>query len=152
MTINTTDYTGGGSAIDEVAVKISSGVDKARLFDAPDGGTWRLVNGGLSANGCSGSGAGFECADWISVGSAALIKGTYTWVFDIDVKGTVFSFDGSTELPSIKVRYIDASGNKVGALVSERSRTRHAHVVGCRPDDRRCASPPRPRLNEVQLS
>jgi hypothetical protein len=120
LTIDTSGYTGDGKYIDEVAVKISSYVDKATLVDAPDGGTWKLVNGGLSANGCSGSGSGFECADWISIGSAALVPGTFTWVFDIDIKGGVFSFDGSTELPSIKARYVDEYGNKVGALVSEK--------------------------------
>jgi hypothetical protein len=120
LTIDTTGYTGDGQYIDEVAVKISSYVDKATLVDAPDGGTWKLLNGGISASGCSGSGSGFECADWISVGSAAVIPGVVTWVFDIDVKGDVFSFDGSTELPSIKARYVDGSGNKVGALVSEK--------------------------------
>jgi hypothetical protein len=120
LTINTSGYTGDGLYIDEVAVKISSAVDKAYLVDAPDGGTWKLLNGGLSANGCSGSGSGFECADWISIGSAALVPGTFIWVFDIDVKGDAFSFDSSTELPSIKARYVDASGNKVGALVSEK--------------------------------
>jgi hypothetical protein len=120
LTIDTTGYTGDGEYIDEVAVKISSSVDKATLVEAPDGGTWKLLNGGLSANGCSGSGAGFECADLISLGSAALLPGTFTWVFDIDVKAGLFSFDGSTELPSIKARYVDANGNKVGALVSEK--------------------------------
>jgi hypothetical protein len=119
LTIDTTGYTGAGEYIDEVAVKISSSVDKATLVSAPDG-AWKLLNGGLSANGCSGSGAGFECADSISIGSAALLPGTFTWVFDIDVKAGLFSFDGSTELPSIKARYVDDSGNKVGALVSEK--------------------------------
>ena len=42
------------------------------------------------------------------------------WIFDIDVKGGVFAFNGRTELPSIKARYVDDNGNKVGALVSEK--------------------------------
>src|SRR3954466_14657938 len=64
LTIDTKGYTGGGSAIDEVAVKISSAVDDAHLIStSPDPvGSWSLVKGGLNADGCSGSGSGFECS------------------------------------------------------------------------------------------
>lgn len=122
LTIDTTGYTGGGTHIDEVAVKISSGVDQATLISAPDGlSNWTLIPGGISASGCNGSGSGFECADWVGTGFASVIPGaTLQWVFQIDISGPVFSFDGSTELPSIKARYVDDSGNKVGALVSEK--------------------------------
>jgi len=121
LTIDTTTYNGGGDYIDQVAVKISSGVDSAQLVSAPtDLSNWTLLAGGISASGCSGSGAGFECADLIGSGSASVDLGTLTWTFLIDVSSPLFSFDGSTELPTIKARYVDDSGKKVGSLVSEK--------------------------------
>jgi|SRR5882672_7398487 len=131
LTINTSGYTGGGKYIDEVAVKVSSGVDNVKLVDAPraDGLTggaslWSIVPGGLNADGCSGSGSGFECADWIGAGGKTYVipGATLTWVFDVDISGSVFdlaSIDPNL-LPSIKARYVDVNGNKVGALVSEK--------------------------------
>jgi hypothetical protein len=121
LSINTDTYNGGGDYIDQVAVKISSGVDSAQLVSAPtDLSNWTLLAGGISASGCSGSGAGFECADLIGSGSASVDVGTLTWTFLIDVSSPLFSFDGSTELPTIKARYVDDSGKKVGSLVSEK--------------------------------
>jgi PEP-CTERM motif len=125
LTIDTSGYNGGGTRIDEVAVKVSSGADAATLTGAPGGVSyWNLLAGGISADGCSGSGSGFECSDWI-VGSAA---GAYvpnqnllTWTFNIDIAGPLFNFTSIDPdlLPSIKVRYVDDNDTKVGALVSE---------------------------------
>jgi hypothetical protein len=126
LTIDTKGYTGGGTAIDEVAVKISSGVDSATLINtSPDPvSSWSLVKGGLNADGCSGSGSGFECSDWVSAaGSVAAIPGsTMTWEFYINIKGPLLSFASVDPdlVPTIKARYVDADGNKVGALVSEK--------------------------------
>ncbi len=43
--------------------------------------------------------------------------GTYSWIFDVKVdNGDLFAdLDGS----KVKARYVDANGDKVGALVSE---------------------------------
>jgi hypothetical protein len=73
--------------------------------------------GGLNANGCSGSGSGFDCtAAWFS--GVPVPSGTpYLWAWDVEMTtGTLFT--GALE-SSIKVRYVDADNNKVGALVSE---------------------------------
>jgi hypothetical protein len=124
LTIDTSGYTGTGSYIDEVAVKISSSVNKANIVEAPEGAsTWNLLPGGLNADGCTGSGSGFECAEWIGSGSSYIIPGpVLKWVFDIDISSPLFSFTSTNYdlLPSIKARYVDDSGNKVGALVSEK--------------------------------
>jgi hypothetical protein len=121
LTIDTTGYNGGGVRIDEVAIKVASSADKAKLVDAPGGAAlWTLVPGGLNASGCSGSGSGFECADWV-VGSAtaAVVPGkVWSWTFDVDVSSPLLSFNGP-DAPSIKVRYVDNNNNKIGALVSE---------------------------------
>lgn len=119
LSIDTSGYTGSGVRIDEVAVKVSSGIDAIELREAP-GGTagWNLVAGGLNANGCSGSGSGFGCADWIGIGGGAALptESLLTWVFDVDVKGALFTTPLSA---SIKLRYVTEYGNKVGDLVSE---------------------------------
>jgi hypothetical protein len=83
-----------------------------------------LKSGGVNANGCSGSGSGFECSDWIGTGRAYTIPGaTLTWQFYVDISSPLLSFD-SFDAPSIKARYVnvDANGNdyKVGDLVSEK--------------------------------
>jgi hypothetical protein len=119
LTIDTSDYTGTGVRIDEVAVKVSSTANTAKLVDAPGGvGLWQLVPGGLNANGCSGSGSGFECSDWIvgSLGGAVIPGPLLTWVFDVDVSSPLLT--GLNEA-SIKARYVNDANVKVGALVSE---------------------------------
>jgi hypothetical protein len=116
-------YTGSGVRIDNVALKVSAHTTSVSLFDAP-GGTapWVILSGGLNAQGCSGSGSGFSCANDISVAGVAptLISGsgaTYSWIFDVKIdNGTLFTGLGEA---SIKARYVNASGQKVGDLVSE---------------------------------
>jgi hypothetical protein len=119
LTIDTSGYTGAGVAIDEIAIKVADKIDKASMVDAPGPvASWQLVPGGLDANGCTGSGSGFDCSDWIGIGSSpAIVHGPLlTWVLDVDVASPLLQgFDQA----SIKVRYVDSSGNKVGALVSE---------------------------------
>ncbi|EAR20978.1 PEP-CTERM sorting domain-containing protein [Nitrococcus mobilis] len=132
-TIDTTNYASSGPnpgvAIDAAAIKVSSKVSAASLFDAPQadgsaGGatSWALIAGGINANGCSGAGGGFECADWTASGNGAAVGGILSWIFDITVdNGDLFAVDSCTtnSCPSIKARYVDASGNKTGDLVSE---------------------------------
>jgi len=119
LTIDTSGYTGTGVAIDEIAIKVADKVDQASMVDAPGPvGSWQLVPGGLDANGCTGSGSGFDCSDWVGIGSSpAIVHGPLlTWVLDVDAGSPLLTgFDQA----SIKVRYVDASGNKVGSLVSE---------------------------------
>jgi hypothetical protein len=122
-TIDTSGYTGGGSYLDNVALKIASSIVSAVLVSAPGGtGNWILTLGGINNSGCSGSGGGFDCADATSLGSFNLVPGpTYTWVFDINVGSASLLLapapgEGSA---SIKARYVNSSGEKVGALLSE---------------------------------
>lgn len=124
--VDTDGYTGTGSFLDQVALKVSSSIYSASLFNAPGGaGSWTLASGGISASGCSGSGSGFECADStlaLNGGKGVALKpGTpgvdYEWVFDIAMdNGTLFTGAG---LSSVKGRFVDTNGLKVGALVSE---------------------------------
>jgi hypothetical protein len=119
LTIDTSLYSGTGVRIDEVAVKVSSSVNSATLVEAPGGvGLWQLVPGGLNANGCSGSGSGFECSDWIvgSLGGAVIPGPVLRWVFDVDVSSPLLT---AANAASIKARYVDSNDVKVGALVSE---------------------------------
>ena len=118
-TIDTSGYNGGGVKLDIVAMKVSSSFVDATLVTAPGGvAKWREITGGLNANGCSGSGSGFDCVAIKVLGDAPSVpNGIYTWVFDIEVAtGGLFTGDHQS---SVKARYVNSSGVKVGALVSE---------------------------------
>jgi len=106
------------TAIDAVAIKVTNSVFNATLFSAPDGtASWALVPGGISAIGCDGNGSGFDCADWIASGVGTAIGGTLDWIFDVTMdNGALFTL---ADEASIKARYVDSSGAKVGDLVSE---------------------------------
>jgi len=124
--VDTDGYSGTGSYLDQVAIKVSSSVVGATLISAPGGaGSWDLVSGGISAGGCQEAGGGFECADSgitlnsgygvdISPGNGAGID--YSWTFDVTMaNGALFSESDS----SIKARFVDLYGAKSGALISE---------------------------------
>jgi len=118
FTIGTSGYTGGGTLLDNVAFKVSSANPTGvMLVTAPNGAAnWNIMPGGIDAGGCDGHGSGFICAAANSLSFAASVPdGTYSWVFDITTTGLFTMPDEA----SIKARYTDGSGNKVGALVSE---------------------------------
>jgi hypothetical protein len=118
LTIDTSGYNGGGGFIDAAAIKISASSVSATLFAAPGGvGNWTLVPGGIDAGGCSGSGGGFNCADWTASGVGTAVGGTLAWTFDVKMANGALFTDPLEA--SIKARYVDATGAKVGDLVSE---------------------------------
>jgi hypothetical protein len=115
LTIDTTtyDFVTDGNFIDSVSIKISDSVDVATssLVSAPGGaGAWTLQFGGINAGGCDGAGSGFICA---SDGQTAPADGsTWTWEF-------LYETADPLGAATIKARYVDGNGAKVGALVSE---------------------------------
>jgi hypothetical protein len=118
-TIDTSGYTGTGVFLDTVALKVASSFLDALLVSAPGGvAGWTEMFGGLNAAGCSGSGSGYDCVRIAALVNAPVVPGaTYTWVFNIEVPtGTLFV---DTDEASVKARYVNASGLKVGNLVSE---------------------------------
>jgi PEP-CTERM motif len=125
--VDTTGYSGTGSFLDQVAIKVSNSVFAATLVNAPTGAAaWILAPGGINAGGCSGSGSGFECVNsdlTLNAGKGVAINAgngvgiDYSWVFDITVaNGTLFNHEDDA---SVKARFVNSWGNKVGALVSE---------------------------------
>jgi len=118
LNIDTSGYNGGGSYLDIVAIKASSSLIAATLFDAPGGaGTWTTWLGGVNANGCSGSGSGFDCAAAWFIGLPVPDATLYQWTWDVEIPtGTLFTdpFEAT-----IKARYVDANHEKIGDLVSE---------------------------------
>ncbi len=117
--IDTSTYTGGGLKVDTAAIKIATDITSATLFAAPGGtANWTLELGAANNDGCSGAGAGWDCAMANSLGVAPAVGGTLTWIFDIEVPNTATLLDGDFEA-SIKARYVDGDGEKVGALLSE---------------------------------
>ena len=118
LTVDTTGYTGGGAFLEEVAIKVSSSLISASLFSAPGGaGAWSLSDGGINAGGCSGAGSGFECAASTTLPGGAAVPGVYSWIFDLKMDSGAL-FTGALE-SSVKGRFVDGNGDKIGALVSE---------------------------------
>src|SRR5262249_8320054 len=115
----TTGYNGGGTHLDTVALKVSAQLLDATLVSAPGGvAQWIESLGGLNASGCSGSGSGFDCAEATSVGTSPVVpRFVYSWVFDL--KMATGGLLTGTDQSSVKARYVNDAGNKVGALVSE---------------------------------
>jgi len=78
-------------------------------------GMFTFTAGGINASGCSGAGAGFVCS------GANAGQGTY------NATGGVMTFSwtittgsgGANAIDTVKVEYVDANGNKVGAIVSQ---------------------------------
>jgi len=106
-----------GSRIDQVAIKVSTDLSSVSVVDGPGGaGNWSASpDSGIDANGCSGSGAGFICADSVT---PVATGGVLTWVFQVTntSAGSFFLADFGSH---VKARYIDVNGDKVGSLVSE---------------------------------
>lgn len=120
LTIDASGYSGTGSYINTVAVKVSSSFLDAELIAAPGGvASWVEMTGGLNAAGCSGSGSGYDCVRWATTLALApsVPGGPYQWTFDVTV-ATGKLFVGEAE-SSVKARYVNASGVRVGDLVSE---------------------------------
>ena len=138
LIVNTAGYTGGGSLLNSVAVKVSSSLVGSTglgnpynyLISAPGGvGNWKVDAGGLNAGGCNGAGSGFDCAIASSLGHAPHVP-TNTlliWVFHLTIPhGTLMlgtnclnSGKSDNNCATVKAQYTDSSGNKVGSLVSQ---------------------------------
>ncbi len=108
-------YTGGGSFLENMALKVSSSVNSASLDVAPAGWALTGLDSGINAGGCSGSGSGFICASGHSplpVTPNGAGTADFSFTFNVDGSNWVVA-------PTIKARYVDLDGNKIGALVSE---------------------------------
>ena len=104
------------AAVDTVAVKIAPSINSGSIDTAPASATWTPTATGLNANGCGVGGGGWYCAE-VTAGTAPAVGGILTWIFDIVIpKNTLF--DGVDEA-SVKARFVDANGGKVGDLLSE---------------------------------
>ncbi|MCX5846416.1 MAG: PEP-CTERM sorting domain-containing protein [Deltaproteobacteria bacterium] len=127
LDIDTSTYTGGGTYLADVAIKVSDSIDNVFLYAAPGGkSNWNLELVGLNNSGCSNGGSGFVCtyaeSTYNGGKGVAITTGNgggtvYSFVFDITVdNGTLFTGEGDS---SIKARYVDNDGRKKGALLSE---------------------------------
>jgi hypothetical protein len=121
LRIDTTGYTGGGVRIDDVSFKVSPQLESVSLLDAPGGAaSWSELLGGINAGGCQANdNNGFACATSDDDSVATLpFAGVYEWVFNAEIPT---GQDPNTDPfgASIKARYVDGDGDKVGDLVSE---------------------------------
>jgi hypothetical protein len=141
LTIDTRGFNGDGSKssgdfLDAVSIKVASALASGGGVPAPtlvsftatspsnpslNASNWAAPGkGGLNASGCDGNGSGFICDDYNQTQKkvpGVPVTAVYSWTFDIPVAiGGLFT--GSTDA-TIKASYVNASGNKVGALVSQ---------------------------------
>jgi hypothetical protein len=82
-----------------------------------EGGTWTVAPGGINADGCSGAGNGFFCANSPGFGASPSIGGTDTWTFLLNVNNNLANVLAATG--AFKAHFINSSGEKVGSLLSE---------------------------------
>ena len=116
LNLDTSGTTGVGPNLAAVALKVSS-MATGVLASAPAAG-WTEMDGGLAANGCSGSGSGFVCAQNLST-PLTVPDGTYKWEFDVTVPtGTLIT---SSLGSSVKALYGTGSGTafKNNGITSE---------------------------------
>jgi hypothetical protein len=114
--------------IDAVAIKVASSDSSYEgtqdLLSAP-GGTSAWVDpallGTLSASACNqGSAAGFACTSAIGLEpNGAAAGGIDQWIFRINLVNTPGLLLDGLDAASIKARFTDANGNKIGSLLSE---------------------------------
>jgi hypothetical protein len=137
--IDTSQYapsqpTTGNTYIDQVAQKVSPSINDSYLESAPISiDNWQLVTGGINANGCSGDGGGFACANWVAkdaIGVNVPTSELLSWVFvDTIATGSLLTGTTADTTASIKARYVtdaqlktkyfSTDGTKIGSLVSE---------------------------------
>ncbi len=120
LSVDTAGYSGSGEYLTTVAIKVASHFVDVTLVSAPGFlAYWHEMSGGLAAAGCTGSGSGFDCVAFQTFLSLAptVPGGTYAWVFEVEVANGAL-FTGASQA-SVKARYVNSSGAKVGALVSE---------------------------------
>lgn len=120
LTLDTSSTSVVGPLLPAVAVKVAStGTGVLESAPAIVGG-WTEVDGGLNANGCSGSGSGFVCTQANTFANAPTVpNGTYVWVFDVTIPtGTLFT--GATQA-SVKALYgaIGNNGFQNNGITSE---------------------------------
>jgi len=122
LTVDTSvaSFTLPGSFINAGGVKISSSATGSSQLTVFNGTTdvstmFSFQAGGINASGCSGSGAGFVCSGAnAGQGSYNATGGVMTFSWTITTGA-----GGANAIDSVKVEYVDANGNKVGAIVSQ---------------------------------
>lgn len=83
----------------------------------PAADTWSLIPGGLAASGCNGTGVGYYCFNSAGFGAPRGGAGSQdSWVFNFDLPASVQL--GSTLTMDLKAQFLDASGARVGNVIS----------------------------------
>lgn len=114
LVINTAGSTLPGDYLNAIAIKIvsqTSDYTSITPTSAPAAFTGGINTGGLSANGCSGSGGGFFC--YGSAGLGTLVGGTDTFNFLVGVTSPGALMTGNLAA-SVKALYVDPTGKQAG--------------------------------------
>jgi hypothetical protein len=110
LTVDTTGYTGNGTFLSDLAIKLvaqnSDYTVAPILVDAPGGaGSWTLQDGNLTAGGCGGSGNGWLCVNGGGSTTVTPLGGPgdiYTFEFDLTVGN---ASDWLLQTASVQARY-----------------------------------------------
>jgi hypothetical protein len=119
LTVNTTGFTNSNTdLLNAVSLKLDSSTPTATLISAP--ATFATtIAGGLSANGCDGSGSGFFCSQSTGTGLQVGHPGdTYTWEWLVTA-GSSGDLLAGIDAASLKALYVDPTGKQNG-ITSER--------------------------------
>ncbi len=89
------------------------------VLQAPAEDTWTVQQNGITDAGCGGGGNGFWCASSAGSGATHGAQGdTDTWIFLLDLSNSTANLTG-TPGGTFKAQFTDASGTKIGSLLSE---------------------------------
>jgi PEP-CTERM motif len=114
LVIDASGFTNSSSdRLNSVSLKLSSSTSTASLISAPAGFS-TTVDGGLSAGGCNGAGAGFFCSEssglGLQVGHAGDVY-SYMWAVTVGAPGDLFTDPGQA---SVKALYVTGAGRQNG--------------------------------------
>jgi hypothetical protein len=98
LTIDTSGYNGQGDFLNAVAIKPGGDIQSATLVTQPGG--YSTMIGGLSANECNGSSAGFICSSYLNGGGVPVPVGTYTFSWNAIV-GDLFTGPGEGSVKAL---------------------------------------------------
>ena len=114
LKVDASGYTGSKTnLLNDVAMKLSSSYVSEQLVSSPLGYT-DYGAGGLNANGCSGSGAGFFCAENNNAGSLQVGSPGDIYNFAWELRLSMGSVPWTGDLASLKALYVNSDGRHVG--------------------------------------
>jgi hypothetical protein len=115
LKVDTSATTLPGDYLNAVAPKVSSSFTSVTLISGPSTFT-SVESGGIGNGGCTGSGSGFFCSESSGKGDPTGTGKVYNFEWQLTLASAA---DLMLTGDSIKARYVNVDGTKVGSLTSE---------------------------------